>query len=79
MECIILAFPDGFHLRTLDSFLTTASQLVPGVNVKQMLVGLMDRLVSFVQGSKAQDAIPSDVDVFEIFARQIPDIIAVNL
>jgi hypothetical protein len=37
MECIIQAFPDDFHLRTLEPFLSACAQLAPGVTIKVCL------------------------------------------
>jgi vacuolar protein sorting-associated protein 35 len=42
-------FPDEFHLHTLDQFLSAVSRLNPHVNVKAIVVGLMDRLSSYAQ------------------------------
>lgn len=42
-------FPDEFHLHTLDQFLSAVARLNPHVNVKGIVVGLMDRLSSYAQ------------------------------
>jgi vacuolar protein sorting-associated protein 35 len=42
-------FPDEFHLHTLDQFLSAVARLNPHVNVKSIVVGLMDRLSSYAQ------------------------------
>jgi vacuolar protein sorting-associated protein 35 len=42
-------FPDEFHLHTLDQFLSAVARLNPHVNVKAIVVGLMDRLSSYAQ------------------------------
>jgi len=47
MECIIQVFPDEFHLRTLEVILGACAQLQPQVNIKIILVALLDRLSSF--------------------------------
>lgn len=47
MECIIQVFPDEFHLQTLDPFLKSCAQLQPGVNVKNVIISLIDRLAAF--------------------------------
>jgi vacuolar protein sorting-associated protein 35 len=44
---IIQVFPDEFHLHTLDQFLSAVARLHPMVNVKSIVIGLMDRLSSF--------------------------------
>ena len=40
-------FPDEYHLHTLDQFLSAIARLNPHVNVKSIVIGLMDRLSSY--------------------------------
>lgn len=40
-------FPDEFHLRTLQPFLSATAQLHPKVNVKQIIIALIDRLAAY--------------------------------
>jgi len=40
-------FPDEFHLHTLDQFLSATARLNPHVNVKAIVIGLMDRLSAY--------------------------------
>ncbi|PIK44549.1 putative vacuolar protein sorting-associated protein 35 [Apostichopus japonicus] len=47
MECIIQVFPDEFHLDTLDLFLKACADLNPTVNVKNIIIALIDRLAVF--------------------------------
>ena len=42
-------FPDEYHLYTLDQFLSATARLNPHVNVKAIVVGLMDRLSAYAQ------------------------------
>ena len=44
---ITQVFPDEFHLNTLDQLLSAISQLNPHVNIKAIVIGLMDRLASY--------------------------------
>merc|ERR1711962_167834 len=44
MECIIQVFPDEFHLACLTSFLEACAELQPAVNVKNIVIALIDRL-----------------------------------
>ncbi|KAH8074057.1 hypothetical protein JL721_2616 [Aureococcus anophagefferens] len=46
LDCIIQVFPDEFHLATLESFLTTCTQLRDKVNVRVILEAMMRRLAS---------------------------------
>ncbi|KFH42834.1 Vacuolar protein sorting-associated protein-like protein [Hapsidospora chrysogenum ATCC 11550] len=47
LEVITKVFPDEFHLHTLDQFLGAVSRLNPHVNVKAIVIGLMDRLSEY--------------------------------
>lgn len=49
MECIIQVIPDEFHLLTLDPFLKSCAQLESGVNVKNIIISLIDRLAAYNQ------------------------------
>lgn len=49
LEVITQVFPDEYHLRTLDKFLAAVSRLNPHVNVKSIVIGLMDRLSEFAE------------------------------
>eukprot|EP00735_Rhodelphis_limneticus_P007484 TRINITY_DN2003_c0_g1::TRINITY_DN2003_c0_g1_i1::g.21885::m.21885 TRINITY_DN2003_c0_g1::TRINITY_DN2003_c0_g1_i1::g.21885 ORF type:complete len:790 (+),score=289.63,sp/F4I0P8/VP35B_ARATH/49.30/0.0,Vps35/PF03635.12/1e-271,LOH1CR12/PF10158.4/2,LOH1CR12/PF10158.4/1.4e+02 TRINITY_DN2003_c0_g1_i1:43-2370(+) len=71
-ECIIQVFPDEFHLHTLESFLNMLTQLQPNVNVKRVLVALMDRLANFGEGA----AIPDDIDAFGLLLNYITKLVA---
>ncbi|RYP13284.1 hypothetical protein DL765_006958 [Monosporascus sp. GIB2] len=54
LEIITQVFPDEFHLHTLDQFLAAVSRLNPHVNVKAIVIGLMDRLSAYAE-REAQD------------------------
>ncbi|KAF3917914.1 hypothetical protein ABW20_dc0108872 [Dactylellina cionopaga] len=47
LEVIIQVFPDEFHLHTLNEFLSATARLNPDVNVKSIIIALMDRLSSY--------------------------------
>ncbi|KAL0075946.1 vacuolar protein sorting-associated protein 35 [Phycomyces blakesleeanus] len=61
MEVITQVFPDDFHLRTLQPFLSATAQLHPKVNVKQIIISLIDRLAAYAareaDGEKAEEAL----------------------
>lgn len=44
---ITKVFPDEFHLHTLDSLLSAIARLNPHVDLKKIVIGLMDRLSSY--------------------------------
>ena len=46
-KVVIQVFPDEFHLHTLDQFLSATARLHPHVNVKAIVIGLMDRLSAY--------------------------------
>ena len=49
LEVITQVFPDEFHLHTLHQFLDAVSRLNPHVNVKAIVIGLMDRLAGYAE------------------------------
>ncbi|KAH7127658.1 vacuolar protein sorting-associated protein 35 [Dactylonectria macrodidyma] len=57
LEVITQVFPDEFHLHTLDQFLGAVSRLNPHVNVKAIVIGLMDRLSEYAErdGANGKD------------------------
>ncbi|TPX55916.1 hypothetical protein PhCBS80983_g04928 [Powellomyces hirtus] len=91
MEVIIQVFHDDFHLRSLDSFLSATAQLQRNVNVKQIVISLIDRFANYAarardetkeegnaeaeDGQKPLSGIPEDVQLFEVFWRQITDLV----
>lgn len=46
---ITKVFPDEFHLHTLDQLLSAIARLNPHVDMKKIVIGLMDRLSSYAQ------------------------------
>ncbi|KAL7749806.1 retromer complex subunit Vps35 [Sorochytrium milnesiophthora] len=47
MEVITQVFPDSYHLGTLREFLSATAQLSKVVNIKQIIVALIDRLSAY--------------------------------
>lgn len=47
LEVITNVFPDEFHLHTLDLLLSAIARLNPHVDLKKIVIGLMDRLSSY--------------------------------
>jgi len=83
LEVITQVFPDEFHLHTLDQFLGAVSKLNPHVNVKAIVVGLMDRLSSYAEreaqhsaeenrGQVEEDALAELLQKAKIKAEQKP-------
>ncbi|BES91758.1 vacuolar protein sorting [Nesidiocoris tenuis] len=74
MECIIQVFPDEFHLATLTPFLRSCAQLQVGVNVKNVVISLIDRLSTYSQSPDVTD--PQAVSqLFDVFSNQVSNII----
>ncbi len=42
-------FPDDYHLQTLEMYLTCCSKLKDSVDVKELLVSLMNRLAAYAE------------------------------
>jgi vacuolar protein sorting-associated protein 35 len=47
MECVIQAFPDEYHLQTLEQLLNTTSNLNVEVDIKNIFISLMEKLAKF--------------------------------
>lgn len=75
MECIIHVFPDEYHLNTLDTILKTCCDLLPGVDIKAIIVSLIERLGSFA--SSNETTLPTQIDVFGYFFTNLSNIIKV--
>lgn len=74
MECIIQVFPDDFHLQTLNPFLKACAELHESVNVKNIIIALVDRLAQFAQNEEGS-GIPPEIQLFDIFSDQISQVI----
>lgn len=59
MEVVIQVFPDEFHLYSLGPFLSATAQLQPSVNIKQIVIALIDRLASYA-AREAENEIPDE-------------------
>ncbi|KAJ5950740.1 Vacuolar protein sorting-associated protein 35 [Penicillium vulpinum] len=60
LEVITKVFPDEFHLHTLDNLLSAISRLNPHVDLKKIVIGLMDRLSSYA-AREADSAVEPEV------------------
>ncbi|KAJ8340134.1 hypothetical protein SKAU_G00347670 [Synaphobranchus kaupii] len=74
MECIIQVFPDEFHLQTLNLFLRSCADLHQNVNVKNIIIALIDRLALFAHREDGP-GIPADLKLFDIFSQQVATVI----
>ncbi|XP_028037637.1 vacuolar protein sorting-associated protein 35 isoform X1 [Bombyx mandarina] len=79
MECIIQVFPDEFHLANLQPFLKSCAELQPGVNIKNIIIALIERLASYSQRNEGnmnlsvvlEDGQEQEVQLFEVFSDQV--------
>lgn len=58
LEVITKVFPDEFHLNTLDMLLSAISRLNPQVDLKKIVIGLMDRLSTYAAKENESTAEP---------------------
>ncbi|VDN02550.1 unnamed protein product [Thelazia callipaeda] len=72
MECVIQVFPDEYHLATLHEFLHACSELDQAVQIKNVLIALIDRLAIY---ATSEGGIPSDLPLFDIFSKQTESVI----
>ncbi|KAI8929302.1 vacuolar protein sorting-associated protein 35 [Entophlyctis helioformis] len=86
MEVIIQVFPDDFHLRCLDIFLSATARLQRTVNVKQIVISLIDRFAGYAARARedaaanSADGKPSlgaldDARLFDVFWTQITELV----
>ena len=80
MECVIQAFPDEYHLQTLEQLLDTTSNLNVDVDIKNIFISLMDKLSKFASQSNHGDEsmmsmIGGDLDIFRLFKKYTDKII----
>lgn len=79
MECVIQAFPDEFHLQTLEQLLDTTSSLNADLDIKTIFISLMEKLSKFAQQHSSQEggitAVNKDLDIFRLFKKYTDKII----
>lgn len=79
MEIVIQAFPDEFHLQTLEQLLDTTSTLNGDLDIKTIFISLMDRLSKFAQQQSNQggnsNEIGKNLDIFKLFKKYTDKII----
>ena len=64
LEVMTQVFPDEFHLHTLDPLLAATARLNPHVNIKAIVIGLMDRLSAYAL-REAEASTPEDKQKLE--------------
>ena len=69
-------FPDEFHLATLNTFLKSCADVQETVNVKNIIIALIDRLANFAHRSDT-GGIPNEIKLFDIFSQEVSLVIQV--
>lgn len=75
MECIIQAFPDEFHLQTLEPLLEATSNLDPNVDIKSIFIALMEKLSKFAKTSDDILSFNKNLNIFRLFKKYTDKII----
>lgn len=77
MDCIIQAFPDEYHINTLEKLLQTCAAIMQNnVDIKTIFIRLMDRLADFAANSEEDVSnFSKGLDIFAMFKRNIDSII----
>uniref|UniRef100_A0AAR2KQI8 Vacuolar protein sorting-associated protein 35 n=1 Tax=Pygocentrus nattereri TaxID=42514 RepID=A0AAR2KQI8_PYGNA len=63
-----------FHLQTLNPFLRACAELHQNVNVKNIIIALIDRLALFAHREDGP-GIPAEIKLFDIFSQQVATVI----
>ena len=84
-------FPDEYHLATLSKLLQACGPVHEKVNVKAIVISLVERLVNFFQSNRANGAggdagegvsgvpgVPSDINLYQVFAESIRSLFKVG-
>lgn len=75
IRCVSKVFPDEFHLSTLSMFLKSCEELHPGVNVKNIIILMIDRLANYTQNNQDTESL----QLFDIFSDQVASILQVSV
>mmetsp|Transcript_12426 Transcript_12426/g.30989 ORF Transcript_12426/g.30989 Transcript_12426/m.30989 type:complete len:821 (-) Transcript_12426:82-2544(-) len=73
LDSIIHAFPDEYHMVTLDQLLTAMTQTTGGVDLRTVMCRLMERLKHVVENNP--EAVPDSVDIFGMFRTHLQTIL----
>ncbi|KRX94320.1 Vacuolar protein sorting-associated protein 35 [Trichinella pseudospiralis] len=74
MECLIDVFPDEFHVRCLNIFLKTCADMNQMVNIRNVLVTLIERLSSLGVTEEGK-IIQEDANLFDVLSDEIASIV----
>lgn len=87
MECVIQAFPDEYHLQSLEQLLETTANLNANVDIKNIFINLMEKLSKFASNAAAAEGeektaeeaevakLAGNLDIFKLFKKYTDKII----
>lgn len=73
-DCVAQVFPDEFQLATLEAFMNMCADLVKGVNMRTILVSIVDRLTRFAASGTAGAEAARAANSFHVFRTELPDV-----
>lgn len=73
-ESMIQVFPDEFHFRTLEQTLAAYTKAQPGVDMKPIMVALMQRLANYMKENEGGE-LTTTVDVFSLIRAHLQQIL----
>lgn len=76
MDCMIQAFPDNYHLHTLNSLLETTTQLQPSVEIKGIFINLLNRISDYAGETDLE--IVQSVDIFKLIKEHVDKLTSEN-
>ncbi|CAJ1383137.1 unnamed protein product [Effrenium voratum] len=74
LESMIQVFPDEFHIRTLEQMLSAYARALPSVDMKPIMVTLMNRLANFLAEAD-KEKVQSAGDIFTLFRSHLQGIL----
>ena len=74
MDCMIQAFPDNYHLHSLNPLLEACTQLQPSVEIKGIFINLLNRLSDYAGESDLE--IAESVDIFSLIKTHVDKLLS---
>lgn len=77
MECVIHAFPDEYNIHCMQTILDTMTQVTNTVDVKSLLISLMDKIARYVgeQGKDSESLVEQAEKIFAQLKSSIDNLI----
>jgi len=74
-ESMIQVFPDEYHIKTLEKVLEAYTKANPAVDMKVIMVTLMNRLADFLSNNEGGNAVMASVDIFSLIRTHLQAIL----